>query len=86
MIENHAKRRIKILRKENGGEYTSNEFESFCKEAGIKRELTTSYNPQWNGVAERKNNTIMEAVKTMIHDQYLPMHLWVEEARVDIYV
>ena len=28
----------------------------------------------------------MEAVKTMIHDQYLPMHLWVEVARTDIYV
>ena len=28
----------------------------------------------------------MEAVKTMIHDQYLPMHLWVEETRTTVYV
>jgi hypothetical protein len=44
----------------------------------IKRELTTPYNPQQNGVAKRKNRTIMEAVKTMIHDQDLPMCLWAE--------
>ena len=28
----------------------------------------------------------MEAVKTMIHDQDLPMHLWVEAARTTVYV
>jgi transposase InsO family protein len=58
---------------DNGGEYTSKEFVNFCKDVGIKRELTTPYNPQQNNVAERKNRTIMEAVKTMIHDQDLPM-------------
>ena len=44
LIENYSERRIKTLRIDNGGEYTSREFESFCKEAGIKRELTTLYN------------------------------------------
>ena len=53
---------------------------------GIKRELTTPYNHQQNGVVERKNRTIMEAVKTMIHDQDLPMHLWDEATRKTIYV
>ena len=66
LIENLSDKKIKTLRSDNGGEYTSKEFEAFCKDAGIKRELTTPYNPQQNGVAERKNRTIMEAVKTMI--------------------
>ena len=57
-----------------------------CKEAGIKRELKNPYNPQHNGFLERKNRTIMEAVKTMIHDQELPMHLWVEATIIAIYV
>jgi hypothetical protein len=52
----------------------------------IKRELTTPYNPQQNVVAERKNRTIMEAVKTMIHDQDLPMCLWAEAAMAVVYV
>ena len=40
--------RIKILRSDNGGEYTSIEFNDFCKEAGIKRELTVPYSPKQN--------------------------------------
>jgi transposase InsO family protein len=55
-------------------------------DVGIKRELTTPYNPQQNDVAERKNKTILEAVKTMIHDQDLPMCLWVEVAMTVVYV
>jgi hypothetical protein len=86
LIENLSKRKIKILRSDNGGEYTSKEFVNFCKDVGIKRELTTPYNPQQNGVAERKNITIMEAMKTMIHDQDLPMCLWEEVAMVVVYV
>jgi hypothetical protein len=59
---------------------------NFCKDVWIKRELTAPYNPQQNGVAERKNRTIMEAVNTMIHDQDLPLCLWAEEAMKTIYV
>ena len=53
LIENFSDKRIKTLRSDNGGEYTSKEFEAFCKDAGIKRELTTPYNPQQNGTEER---------------------------------
>jgi hypothetical protein len=86
LIENLSERKIKILRSDNGGEYTSKEFVSFCKDVGIKRELTTPYNPQQTGVVERKNKMIMEAVKTMIHDQDLPMCLWAEAAMTVVYV
>jgi hypothetical protein len=86
LIENLFERNIKILRSDNGGEYTSKEFVNFCKDVGIKRELTTPYSPQQNGIAERKNRTILEAVKTMIHDQDLPMCLWAEAAMAGVYV
>jgi hypothetical protein len=86
LIENLSERKIKILRSDNGGEYTSKEFVNFCKDVGIKRELTTPYNPRQNGVAERKNITILEAVKTMIHDQDLPMCLWAEATMATVYV
>jgi transposase InsO family protein len=76
LVENLSRSKIKILRSDNGGEYTSKEFKDFCREACIKRELTTPCNPQQNGVAERKNRSIIEATKAMIHDQRLPMHLW----------
>ena len=86
LVENLYEKKIKIFRSDNGGEFTGGEFKSFYTEAGIKRELSTPYNPQQNGVVERKNQTIMEAVKAMIHDQDLPMHLWAEAAGTAVYV
>ena len=86
LIHNISNKKIKTLRSENGGEYTLKEFESFCKDTRIKRELTTPYNPQQNGVTERKNRTIMEGVKTMIYDQDLPMNIWAEATRTVVYV
>jgi hypothetical protein len=86
LIENLSERKIKMLRSNNGGEYTSKEFVNFYKDVRIKRELTTPYNPQQNSVAERKNRTILEAVKTMIHDQDLPICLWAESTMAVVYV
>jgi hypothetical protein len=86
LIENLFERKIKILRSNNGGEYTSKYFVNFYKYVGIKREFTTPYNPQQNGVAERKNRAIMEAMKTMIHDQDIPMSLWEEATMTVVYV
>jgi hypothetical protein len=85
-VENLTGRKIKVLRSDNGGEYTSKEFINFCIEAWIKRELTVMYNPQQNGVVERKNRTIIEATKAMIHDQILPMTLWAETCMTAVYV
>jgi hypothetical protein len=85
-VENLTGRNIKVLRLDNGGEYTSKDFNNFCIEAGIKREYTVPYNPQQNGVAERKNKTIIEATKAMIHDQSLPMTLWEEACMTAVYV
>jgi hypothetical protein len=86
LVETLTERKIKTLRSDNGGEFTSEEFKEYCKEVGIKREVSTPYNPQKKGVLERKNHTIMEVVKAMIHDQDLPMHLWEEAAKTAMYV
>jgi hypothetical protein len=45
-VENQRGKKIKVLKSDNGGEYTSNDFKDFFKDAWIKRELTVSYNPQ----------------------------------------
>ena len=86
LIENHTEKKIKTFRSDNGGEFTSNEFKELCKDSGIKRELSTPYNPQQNGVAERKNRTIMEVARDMLHDQDLPMHIWAKATRIVVYV
>ena len=48
--------------------------------------MTTTYNPQENGVAERKNRTIMEEARAMLHDQDLSIHLWAKATRTVVYV
>ena len=68
LIKNHTEKKIKTFRSDNGEEFTSNEFKELCKDSRIKRELITPYNPQQNGVAERKNRMIMEAIRAMLHD------------------
>ena len=49
LVENQSSRKICALRLDNGGEYTSGEFDDFCQKVGIKRELTVPYNPQQKG-------------------------------------
>ena len=49
LIENHTEKKIKTFQSDNGGEFTSNEIKELCKDLGIKRELSTPYNPQQNG-------------------------------------
>lgn len=86
ITENLSGKKIKILRTDNGKEYTSEIFKQFCKEAGIKREYTVPYNPQQNGVAERKNRTIIEATKAMLLDQNLDTSLWAEASNTAVYI
>ena len=44
LVENPFENKIKTLRSDNGGEFRLGEFNEYCKEAGIKRELTIPYN------------------------------------------
>jgi hypothetical protein len=46
LVENQFDRRIRVIRSDNGDEYTFNEFVEYCVAKGIKKELTVPYNPQ----------------------------------------
>ena len=59
MIEKHTGKCIKILRYDQGGEYTVGAFNSYCKDNGIIHQFTVPHRPQQNGVAERKNKTLV---------------------------
>ncbi|RDX89478.1 hypothetical protein CR513_28793, partial [Mucuna pruriens] len=67
---------IQILRIDRGGEYTSKEFVEFCNEQGIQRQLTASYTPQQNGVAGRKNQTIISMVRSVLTKREVPRSFW----------
>jgi hypothetical protein len=85
LVENQTRKKIKVF-SDNGGEYTSKEFNIFCRQAGIKEELTVPYNPQQDGIAERKNRSIIETAKSMIRDLDLPMCLWAEACLTVVYI
>ena len=53
MVEKQSGHYIKILRTDRGGEFASNDFLSFWKINGIKRQFTANYTPQQNGIAEK---------------------------------
>ena len=59
-VERESDRQIKMVRSDGGGEYKSNEFKRHCEELGLQHNITCPYTPQHNGVAERKNRTIMD--------------------------
>ena len=77
---------MKTLRRNNGGEFISGKFKDFCSAKGIRRELIAPHNPQQNGVAQRKNRMIVGAAQEMLHDEGLPIHLWVEACNTAVYV
>ena len=65
MVENQTGQKLKCLRTNNGGEFKSEEFVKFCRERGIRREYTTPYSPEQNGIGERMNQTIQECIVSM---------------------
>jgi hypothetical protein len=78
MVENEMDSRIKCLRSDNGGEFTSKEFMDYCRSHGIKRQFSVARTPQHNGVVERKNRTVQEMARTMLMDSKLTDIFWTQ--------
>jgi len=69
------------VRSDHGGE-----FETFCEKHGIFHEFSSPRTPQQNGVVERKNRTLQEMARTMIHENNLAKHFWAEAVNTTCYV
>ena len=85
MVENESGMKIKCLRSDNGGEFTSNEFNELCEGHGIKRQFSAAKTPQRNGVVEMKNKTVQESTKTMLNEAKLSNSFWREAVYTTIY-
>ncbi|KAH9768832.1 Integrase catalytic domain-containing protein [Citrus sinensis] len=70
--------KIKVLRSDSGGEYTSDPFLQVCQNEGIKRYFTVRHTPQQNGMAERMNLTLLENVRCMLSNVGLDKKFWAE--------
>ncbi|GJT42004.1 retrovirus-related pol polyprotein from transposon TNT 1-94 [Tanacetum coccineum] len=78
--------RVKVIRCDNATKFKNKEMKQFCERKGIKREFSVARTPQQNGVAERKNRTLIEAAKTMLADSKLPTTFWAEAVNTACYV
>ncbi|KAH9793297.1 hypothetical protein KPL71_004477 [Citrus sinensis] len=76
LVETQTGRKIKVLRSNNGGEYTSDPFLQVCQNEGIKRHFTVRHTPQQNGVAKRMNRTLLEKVRCMLSNAGLDKKFW----------
>lgn len=85
-VEKETECTIKCLRSDNGMEYMSKQLDEYCKENGIKHQLTCVYTPEQNGVAERANRTIIEKARCMIFDSNLPKSFWAEACHTAAHV
>nr|GEV65996.1 hypothetical protein [Tanacetum cinerariifolium] len=71
---------------DNGGEFRNKEMNEFFSQKGIKREFSNARTPQQNGVAERRNRTLIEVARTMLADAKLPVTFWTEAVNIACYV
>ncbi|GKD34647.1 putative ribonuclease H-like domain-containing protein, partial [Tanacetum coccineum] len=85
-LEKQLNHNVKIIRCDNGTEFKNHAMNEFCAKKGIKREFSVARTPQQNGVAERKNRTLIEAARTMLADSLLPIPFWAEAVNTACYV
>ncbi|PKI72007.1 hypothetical protein CRG98_007623 [Punica granatum] len=83
-VEKESGHQIWTLRTDRGMEYLVGD--NFFKKNGIKHQLTARNTPQQNGVAERKNHTIVDMVRTILRAKHLPKHFWVKAIICVVYL
>ena len=86
MAEAEVDKRIRCLRTDNGGEYTSAEFFYFLRECRVGHQFTCANTPQQNGVAERKNRHLAEICRSMLHAKNVPGRFWAEAMKTAAFV
>ncbi|GKB79410.1 retrovirus-related pol polyprotein from transposon TNT 1-94 [Tanacetum coccineum] len=82
MVENQNHVKVKQIRTDNGTEFKNHEFESFYDEKGISHNFSSPYTLEQNGVAKRKNRTLIEVAITMLNGSVLSKHFWTEVANL----
>lgn len=86
MASTHFERKVKRLRSDRGGEYSSTAMKQFCGENGIVLETNPAHNPQLNGVAERLNRTLTEKARSMLLEYDVAKRMWGEAIMTATYL
>nr|GEU31892.1 hypothetical protein [Tanacetum cinerariifolium] len=85
-VGNQFNHKVKTIRSDNGTEFKNSEPIELCGLKRIKREYSNARTLQQNGVAERKNKTLIKAARTMLAYSVLPTTFWAEAVNTVCYV
>ena len=77
---------IKKIRSDHGGEFENGVMMEFCEQKGISHQFAAPRTPQHNGVVERKNMTLQEMARAMIHGNKIPQRFWAEALSTACYI
>ncbi|MCO5601908.1 hypothetical protein L7F22_056034 [Adiantum nelumboides] len=86
LVENQLEHNIKTLQSDNGSEYTNNSFQQYLSQHGISQRFTVPSTPQQNGLAERKNRTLLDSARAMLTIAVLPHAYWQEAVTTACYI
>nr|GEY81460.1 ribonuclease H-like domain-containing protein [Tanacetum cinerariifolium] len=84
-LENQLSLKVKVIKSDNGTEFKNSDLNQFYGIKGIKREFSVPRTPQQNGIAERKNKTLIEDARTMLADSLLPILFWAKAINTACY-
>ncbi|GFT73384.1 retrovirus-related Pol polyprotein from transposon TNT 1-94 [Trichonephila clavipes] len=76
--ERFLSKKVIAVRTDGGLEFCNKDMDNFLTELGIKHEVTNSYTPEMNGVAERFNLTALDGIKTLLKSSEVPHKFWEE--------
>jgi transposase InsO family protein len=76
MVQTQYDAIVKVLRSDNGTEYSNRTFREYLSSKGIQYQTTYPYTPEQNGIAERKNKHILEVTRSMMISMNVPQYLW----------
>ena len=85
-LQRHVTFLMRSIHSDNGGEFRNADFEDFCSLSGIEHNFSAPRTSQQNGVAERKNRTLIEAARSMLSEYSLPKYFWAEAVNTACYV
>jgi transposase InsO family protein len=78
--------KLRVLRTDNGSEFTAAEFASYCADEGIQRYYSAPYNPQQNDVVERRYQMVVGMARALLKQRGMPAVFWGEAVVTAVYI
>jgi transposase InsO family protein len=71
-VEAEVGKKIGILHTDRDGEFTASGFTEYCSDHSVQRHLTAPYTPEQNGIAKRRNQSVLGMARSMLKAMTMP--------------